>query len=169
MKKIMLVTLAIAGSLLSTSAFANQSATAQGSPLWTCQLAFSGMAEGVQVFVGRFEIQGEGELNCISIKGETYHSNINLQMKSQPLAPQVAIGKFEVIGQSLNINLFSGEPENIFGKYLIAQAQGAVVAGAGVITGVHADLPELGLTLNLQFLKGFGINVGLSSMKISQN
>ncbi len=151
---------------LSIFALSQTAMAGETSPLWTCNIAFTGEAEGFQVILGKFEVNGQGEINCVSPTGDTYDAPVTIEMGSAPLAARVAIGKFDVVGQSLNISLFTGSPENLLGTYIVGHAQGSVIAGIGAITGVHSHLPELGVTINLQVLKGFGVNVGLSRMKI---
>ncbi len=157
-----LVLTGLAAFSMSLASFADETA-----PLWTCNIAFTGEAEGVQIIIGKFEIDGQGDLNCISPAGDTYQAPVTIEMGSSPIAARIALGKFDVVGQSLNVSLLTGSPENLLGTYLVGHAQGAIVAGVGAVTGVHADFPEVGITINLQVLRGFGVNVGMSRLRIS--
>jgi hypothetical protein len=89
-------------------------------------------------------------------------------MSTKFLAPRVALGKFDVYGEAAQIGLFSNEPEDLLGTYLVAQGQGALVAGAGAMTAIHASIPHLTMQVSVQFVKGFGLNVGLTKMTLEE-
>ena len=57
------------------------------------------------------------------------------------------------------------EPDRVFGSYMMTHAQAAVGVGGGAYTAVAL---HRGVTLNLslQMTTGFGLNVGLSTLKI---
>lgn len=143
------------------------SAQAYEAPAWACNLSFKGVAKGFKVILGSYQFNGKGDLKCVSFSGETAHYPVNVTMKAKPLSPQVAFGRIALIGQALEISLFDADPESILGNYLVAQAQGAVIAGAGIITATRIDLPTFAVKIALQFAKGFGVNVGLTKMNIS--
>ncbi len=160
MKKLMLA-LSLAVTLFSMGA------KAEDSPTWVCQLAFTGQAQGFQVFVGKFVIDGKGDLNCVGAHGDKLKVPLNLNFVAAPLAFKIAFGKFNVYGEAAQINLFNREPKDIIGSYAVAQAQAVIIGGIGAITAVHAHLPDLSLVFSLQFAKGFGLNVGVSELQIS--
>lgn len=155
-------------STLALAAIGTLSAPAQASegPLWVCHLGFKGEAKGLQVIVGKFDISGKGEINCVDPIGRTQTLPVKIKMSSAPLAPRVAFGKFDVIGSSAEISLFNNDPHDMLGRYVVAQAQGAILGGVGVVTGAHVGVPDLSLQLSLQFIKGFGVNVGITTMKV---
>lgn len=156
MKKLLLALMMLAG----TQAFAATS------PLWTCRMGFEGEAKGLQLLVGSYNMEGTGELSCYNVLGETKTIPIKVSIKSTPLAAVIAFGAFDVYGQSADIALFAENPEDLLGKYLVAQGQAAVVGGIGSFVATHAHLPELALKISLQFLRGFGLQLGVSAMTI---
>lgn len=159
--------------LLTTGAFANENATEETNfskgitvvPAWVCELSFKGQAKGFQVIIGRFKAKGTGTLRCVS-PFEVREIPVKIDLSTKYIAPRVAIGNFKFYGQALSIALLANEPEDLLGRYLVAQGQGAIIGGIGAMTAVHASLPEVALNVSLQFTTGLGINVGLTDMKI---
>ena len=70
----------------------------------------------------------------------------------------------KVYGLAKDINI-PNEPDRVFGSYMMTHAQAAVGVGGGAYTAVAL---HRGVTLNLslQMTTGFGLNVGLSTLKI---
>lgn len=159
MKKVLLAIAMVLG-----TATANASLEA---PAWACNLAFKGQAQGFKVILGNYHYEGQGDLNCVSLTGQTAHYPVNVTMKAKPLSPQVAFGRMELTGQAAEIALFDTNPESILGTYYVAQAQAAVLGGVGLITATRVDLPTMALKVSLQFAKGFGVNLGVNRMEIS--
>ncbi|MDG0815172.1 hypothetical protein [Bdellovibrio svalbardensis] len=158
MKKVMLVIAMVLGTA---------SAHALEAPAWACNLAFKGEARGFKVILGDYAYQGKGDLNCVSLSGATAHYPVNVTMKAKPLSPQIAFGRMELTGQAAEIALFDTNPASILGTYYVAQAQGAILGGVGLITATRVDLPTMALKVSLQFAKGFGVNLGLNRMDIT--
>ncbi|MNL39516.1 hypothetical protein D3C87_1618000 [compost metagenome] len=75
-------------------------------------------------------------------------------------------GKFRVYGVAKEISLLNSSPEKLLGKYLVAQSEAAVIVGAGAFTAVKVGFPQLAVEVSLQFLKGFGAQVGIEGMKV---
>ncbi|QDK39302.1 hypothetical protein [Bdellovibrio sp. NC01] len=159
MKKVLLAIAMVLG-----TATANASIEA---PAWACNLAFKGEAQGFKVILGSYHYEGQGDLNCVSLTGQTAHYPVRVTMKAKPLSPQVAFGRMELSGQAAEIALFDTNPESILGTYYVAQAQAAVLGGVGLITATRIDLPTMALKVSLQFAKGFGVNLGVNRMEIS--
>ncbi|MGZ3775409.1 MAG: hypothetical protein ACXVCY_08080 [Pseudobdellovibrionaceae bacterium] len=143
------------------------SANAFQAPAWACNLSFKGQAHGLKVLFGHYQYEGKGDLNCINVTGQTAHYPVKVNMKAKPLSPQIAFGHMELAGQAAEISLFDSTPESILGTYYVAQAQGAVIGGVGIVTATRVDLPAVALKVSLQFTKGFGINLGLNKMTIA--
>lgn len=143
------------------------SAQASEAPAWVCHLGFKGEAHGFKVLVGNYHYHGKGDLNCVSLSGKKVHYPINIFMKAKPLSPQVAFGHMELYGQAAEISLFDTTPESIFGSYLVAQGQAAVLGGVGIISATRIEFPAIALQVSLQFAKGFGVNLGLNRMVIA--
>lgn len=161
MKKALFVLALLVGS----SAFAQ---TGPASPFWLCRLTFQGEAKGLQVLVGKFSLRSRGHLACTNIFGESEIMPVTVSFRTTPLAPVVAAGKYKVYGISKDVSLFAEEPSDLLGTWLVANGQAAVIGGLGAFAAVHARLPELSLQVSLQFLKGLGLNLGLTTMKIER-
>jgi hypothetical protein len=149
---------------LSTS---NDLGTEAASPAWACSLAFQGHGGGLKVIVGRYKFDGTGTMKCTSANGKHASYNVNITMRTGLITPGISIGKFEMKGRSADISVFDRDPRSILGDYYIAQGQGAIVAGAGVITAAKVGTPALNLKISVQFVTGGGINLSLNKMNIS--
>ena len=165
MKKLFLTTLTAALLSLSVSTFASENVV----PAWACNLNFKGHAAGLQVIVGAFSVKADGILTCISPLEEVKTIPVKIDMSSSLLAPRIGLGSFDVYGDAAQISLFNTAPEDLLGTYYVAAGQGAIVAGAGAMTAIHADIPELTMNVSVQFVKGFGLNLGFTKMTIEQN
>lgn len=166
MKKILFLTLALAfgfGGLGVSEAKAES-----GAPLWVCQMGFKGTASGFKVLFGKYQFHGKGTLNCVSILGHTVSYPINLDMVAKPLSLGVAIGKYKMYGQALEISLFNCDPDELLGKYMIAQTHATIIGGVGAFTAVKLGNPQLALEVSLQFTKGFGLDLSLNQLRISE-
>ena len=137
-------------------------------PAWACQLSFKGEAAGLQVIVGKFDVNAEGVLKCVTPFAEVKTIPVRINMSTNILAPRIAFGKFDVYGQSAQIGLFSNDPEDLLGTYIVAAGQGALVAGAGAMTAIHVGLPHITMQVSVQFVKGFGLNLGLTKMTLEE-
>ena len=141
-------------------------AMAQAAPAWLCNLNFQGKSKSVQVLIGVSEFNGTGTVRCIAPNHAEVEYPVTVTMKSKPLAPRIGLGKFEIYGEALQVAVSSANPEALLGKYLVAEARAGVGAGAGAIVAVHAQDKTLSLTLSLQVVKGFGVELGFRTMKI---
>lgn len=128
---------------------------------WLCNLRYTAQAQGLQVIVGAFEMKGKGDLNCVSTTSDARKSlPVVIRAKARPLSPKIAMGKYTLYGTSANIALLTLQPEDLLGTYYVAQAQGAVVGGLGVIAGTHVNHSDVTLHISVNAVKGFGFNVG---------
>jgi hypothetical protein len=162
MKKLLLSTIV---SMLITISGAHASEFAV--PAWACNLKFKGHAQGLQAILGKFEVKSEGTLNCVSPFQEIRSIPVAIDMSTNALAARIAFGNFDVYGEALQIHLLSNEPEDLLGTYYVAQGQGAIIGGAGALSAVHVNLPKLSMNVSVQFVKGFGLNFGLTKMTIT--
>lgn len=160
-----LKTLLMAAAVWMAGSFGTMAHASEG-PLWLCSLGFQGKAKGVQVIVGKFDVRAKGQIKCVDPIGRTQNLPVKITMSSAPLAPRIAFGVFDVVGMSAEISLLNNEPHDMLGRYVVAQAQGAIIGGVGVVTGAHIGVPDLTLQVSMQFLKGFGLNIGLTTMNI---
>ncbi|WP_413290562.1 hypothetical protein [Bdellovibrio sp. HCB337] len=166
MKKLIFTTLAL---VLGFGGFGLSEAKAEtGAPLWVCQMGFKGNASGFKILFGKYEFHGTGQLNCVNIIGQTVSYPINLDMKAKPLSLGVAIGKYKMYGQALEISLFNCDPDELLGKYMIAQTHATIIGGVGAFTAVKLGNPQLALEVSLQFTKGFGLDLSLNQLRISE-
>ena len=83
------------------------------------------------------------------------------------MEPLIFIGKKKKGLCLAEIALLTTNPEAIRCTFYVAQAQGSVIEGVGLITATRIDLPTLALKVSLQFAKGFGVNLGLNRMEIA--
>lgn len=139
----------------------------QAASAWACTMAFQGKGHGLKVILGRYRFLGYGILKCTSAKGEHASYKVKITMRTAILSPGLSIGRFEMKGRSAEISLANSSPRAVLGDYYIAQGNGAIRRGVGVITAVKVGNPQLALKLSLQFLKGFGINLSMNKMQIS--
>lgn len=164
MKKILVLALALACGL----GFTHKAEAADaGGPLWVCQIGFKGEAKGFKVLLGKYQFQAAGNMNCVSILGHTVHYPVWLTMKALPLSPGIAIGKYKVYGQSGEISLFNCDPDELLGKYMIAQAHATILGGVGAITAVKLGNPQLALALSINVQKGFGFDLSVNQLRIT--
>jgi len=165
MKKIVVLALALACGFGFTQ---KAEAANRGGPLWVCQIGFKGEAKGFKILFGKYQFRAAGNMNCISILGHKVRYPVWLTMNALPLSPGIAIGKYKVYGQSAEISLFNCDPDVLLGKYLIAQAHATIIGGVGAITAVKIGLPQLALALSLNVQRGFGFDVSVNQLRITQ-
>jgi hypothetical protein len=167
MKKILFLTLALS---LGFAGFANTEAQAarRSAPLWVCQLGFTGNATGFKIILGYYSFNGTGRVNCVSAIGDTVSYPVSLRMKAAPLSPSIALGKYELYGQSAKISLFNTNPDDLLGRYMIAQTHATILGGVGAITAIKVGNPQLALAVSLQFSRGFGVDLALNQLIISR-
>lgn len=159
MKQVLVAVAMVFGFGLTTQAHADI-------PAWVCNMTFKGQASGVQLIVGKYHLDAKGDLRCVSASGVTESYPITLKAKSHFIGPQIALGKVAFVGAAANVALFTNNPKDLLGNYLVAQGQASVIRGAGVLAAVHTDIPAITVNLSLQFTKGFGVNLGLEKLKI---
>ena len=150
---------------MAMAALFSTTAMAHDAGLWSCGLNFKAKGKGFQVLVGKFTFDGKGTMRCRNmLNGESREYNVKVSMGSSIVAPRVAFGSMKVYGLAKDINI-PNEPDRVFGSYLVTHAQAAVGVGGGAYTAVAL---HRGVTLNLslQMTTGFGVNVGVSTMKI---
>lgn len=135
-------------------------------PAWACNMTFKGQASGLKVIVGKYHLAAKGDLRCVSASGVTESYPITLKAKSHFIGPKVALGKVAFVGAAANIALFTNNPQDLLGNYLLAQGQASVIRGVGVLAALHTDIPAITVNLSLQFTKGFGANLGFDKLKI---
>lgn len=140
----------------------------QGKLSWTCGLTFTGTSEGVKVILGHFTTEAVGRLKCIDLEGHHFSKDVRVSMGSHWIGPVVGIGHFKFAGVSSEISLFNCSPNVLFGKYLVGHGQGAIIGGAGTFAAVRVKPPEVAMNISLKLLHGFGAQVGIESMTLSE-
>ncbi|MGZ3769284.1 MAG: hypothetical protein ACXVCP_01945 [Bdellovibrio sp.] len=136
------------------------------SPAWVCGLSFTGTSKGIKVLFGHFTTTAYGHLHCKGIFGGNFHRNVMVTIGHHWFSPSVGIGYFKFAGIATEISLFNCSPEAILGKYKIAEADAAVIAGAGTFTAVKVGLPQLAVAVSLKLLLGIGFDAGIDKMRI---
>ncbi len=171
MKRILVV---LALSLTGVFAHANEEAvnaggemTTQGKLSWTCGLGFKGSSMGVKVILGKFSTNAVGTLKCIDLEGNHFSRDVSVTMDSHFIGPVVGFGYFKFAGLASEISLFNCSPDVLFGNYLVAQGQGAIIGGAGTFAAVRVKPPEIAVNIALKLVKGFGVQVGIERLRIT--
>jgi hypothetical protein len=134
-------------------------------PLWSCSLTFEADGGGVQFLLGAFKLTGPGKIRCMDIAGNHEDMDVKVTMGSGPIAPNFAIGHFELAGFATGIGVAKG-PQSLLGKYYTAGGQAAVVVGVGANIALHGGHDALNLNLGVNVLKGLGLQVGFNKVKI---
>lgn len=132
---------------------------------WVCGMKFRGTSGGVKVIVGKFSTVAYGTLRCVGL-GKIYTQKVKVTIGHHFISPTVGAGYFKVYGKAAEVSLLNASPDKLLGKYLVAQGEAAVIVGAGAFTAVKVGLPQLAVEVSLQFLKGFGAQVGIDGMKV---
>lgn len=151
-----------------TMALLTSGAMAQAAeiPAWVCSLNFNGTSKSVQLLVGHSEFNGTGTVKCVSVTNERAELPIKVTMSTKPLAPKIGLGKMKIYAEALQIAITDGTPEALLGKYIVAEGRAAVGVGAGAMVAAHVNNKGLSLNLAVQFVKGFGFDLGFRKMKI---
>ena len=153
--------------LVAFTAFMGSSMAFEDSPIWTCKLNYKAKARGLQIFIGHFSIKGKGTLSCISAFGETEVLPVNIKMKARPVALRIGFGSFELLGTSASISLFTNDPRDILGEYVVALANASLGLGVGAFTAVQLGFPNIDFAVSVQVTRGLGASVGLTRLEIT--
>ena len=140
--------------------------TAQGKLSWTCGLTFTGSSMGVKVILGRFTTHASGRLRCVDLEGRHFSRDVRVHMGSRFIGPVIGAGYFKFAGVSSEISLFNCNPDVLYGSYVVAHGQGAIIGGAGTFTAVRVKPPEIAVNIGLKLVKGFGAQVGIEHFTI---
>ena len=162
--KMLFATLALAASAMSP-----QLASAQENELglgWACALRFSGVSQGAQLIIGKFKTEAVGTMSCGNAQGERQERAVRVVMKTKWIAPSIGAGYFEFTGASAQISLLNSNPEVLFGDYIIAQGQIAVIGGVSAMTAIKVGSPQLAVQLSIQANHGIGAQLGFNRMTI---
>jgi hypothetical protein len=142
------------------------SAQAATSDSWNCSFGFNGVSTGIKIFVGLYNFNGRGALQCVSDAGEKVSYPVKVSMHAAPISPSISLGVMKVYARALDFRLVNHNPQDIFGTYSLAQGQAAVLGGVGFVTAIHETEPAFALKLSLQFAEGLGVNLGLNRMNV---
>lgn len=140
------------------------------SPAWVCTMNFNGRAVGARLIIGMYKFNGRGTLRCANPTGQTEQIPVLVSMNAKPISLGASLGYMDLYGQTAEAALVGSKSRGasaLLGDYYVAQAQAAIIGGAGVITAVHAQNSALSLKIALQLTKGFGVNLGFNRMRIS--
>ena len=140
------------------------------SPAWVCTMNFNGRAVGARLIVGKYRFNGKGTLSCVNPTGQTERIPVLVTMRAKPISLGASLGYMDLYGQTAEVAVVANKSRGahaMLGDYYVAQAEAALIGGAGVITAVHAQNSALSLKLALQLTKGFGINLGFDRLRVS--
>jgi hypothetical protein len=149
--------------LLGVSAGADQTPQPLA-PLYQCAVTFKAQGGGLQAIVGKFVLTGTGNLRCADVTGKTLVVPVNVAVGGGTAA-RLAIGYFSIIGSASGLGWVSS-PESLFGKYASVGALGAFAGGLGATVAMHATKSNVTLNANFQLAKGFGLELGYSTLQI---
>jgi hypothetical protein len=136
-------------------------------PLWDCALSFDVKGGGLQVFVGKYQLQGKGQLSCVDVAGNTQIIPLKVTIGSE-VAAQVAFGRARMMGVATGIGV-STNPEALLGTYVTAGASAALGVGAGASLSLHGSQnAALTINANVSLLEGVGMAVGVSKVKLER-
>jgi hypothetical protein len=135
-------------------------------PLYSCDLNFQAVGEGMKVIAGEYTLEGEGVITCAGQSGLTEEMPVRITMNAAPISLNVAIGQIEVEGNASNVALYTLTPEALIGEYGITQANLAIGAGFGMLTGTKLDASDVVLPMSMKLIKGLGFDFGITSMTI---
>lgn len=162
MKKISMLMAAMA---LVFSAQASQAEVQ--APVWSCALNFDVQGGGLKVLVGKFMLEGQGQISCIDALGNTEEIPVYVTMGGAPVSVGLGVGQLRLIGLASGIGL-AGEPTDLLGTYMVAGVRGAFYVGAGADVALHAVHRAFTLNTSVQAVSGFGANIGLDYLTIEK-
>jgi hypothetical protein len=136
-------------------------------PLWTCALNFEANGGGLQLLLGSFKLTGPGQIRCIDIAGNQQDLDVKVTMGSNVLAPNFAIGSFDMMGMASGIGVARG-PEALLGTYYTAGANGSAVIGVGANLALKGGREAVTINVAVNVLKGFGLQAGLNRLTIEK-
>lgn len=145
----------------------NDEMVAKGKLSWTCGLKFTGSSYGVKVVLGHFTTEATGTLGCVDLEGNHWSRRVHISMGSHFIGPVVGLGYFKFAGLSSEISLFNCSPDVLFGSYVVAHGQGAIIGGAGTFAAVRVKPPEIAVNIALKLVKGLGAQVGIEHLRIT--
>lgn len=135
-------------------------------PLWNCAMTFDVKGGGVQFFVGYFKLAGKGQLTCVDVAGNVEKHDLKVTMGGKPLALNVAVApKLHIRGVATGIGLATS-PMDLEGKYLAANANAAVLGGAGATLSLRGTKNMVSMNVSLALVTGLGFNAGINKIKI---
>lgn len=140
------------------------SVSAQTEPL-TCSLTYHVKGGGLQIGLGYFKLQGNGELNCDGLHGAIYNRLVHVTIGGHPVAARIGVGVLELYGASGSFG-FNGSIDDLYGHYAIANVQAAVILGAGAEFSVENPSKGLRFNVGIAGSDGFGAEVGFSILTI---
>ena len=148
--------------------FSTQAAPVAMPQLMTCALRFSASGGGFQLFVGNYELQGFGTINCVGTNGVGTALPVRITLGSAPIAFNLALAQnMTVQGIATGINVSQG-PESLMGSYVALSGQGAIsVFGVGGIVAFENPLRGITLSLGISHVSGFGASLGVTRLQIS--
>ncbi len=134
---------------------------------WVCGFAFKGTSKGIKVIVKHFKTEAYGVLKCKGVPGQSFTRDVKITIGHHWIGATAGIGYFKLAGVSSEVSLLNCSPDKIFGKYVVAQGEGAIIGGVGAFTAVKVGLPQLAFNISIQLLKGLGVQVGVDKLTIT--
>lgn len=142
-------------------------AHADGTRPLECGLSFTAKGGGAQVLIGKFKLSGQGMLACQDLNGDVEKIPVKVTFGGHLFALKAAVGYFNIAGVATGIG-YTKSPNEILGHYVVASAEGAVIAGAGARVGFRAAHGNATINAMIQAENGIGFDVGLGTMRIER-
>lgn len=132
-----------------------------------CGMSFEVKGGGLQLIVGDFQLNGVGVIKCIDFHGVETRMPVEVQIGGRsPVALKLAAGRLLIAGVATGIG-WARSPEELAGRYLTLEADGAFLLGAGASVSARLARHDAAtLDVAMQVEHGLGFNVGFNSLTI---
>lgn len=157
MKKILI----ILGVLLTTLSLTPPSVKADvAGPLWTCNMAASASGHSFHIVFGKTTYEGDGNFRCVNILGGDT-GNIPIHVAYTVWGLGLGYETIDFV-HLLSVGIKVANPDDIFGKYGVANLVGASVLAGGFDVDLVAQLDKDGVGLDLgvkgESVRGIDVN-----------
>ncbi len=167
MKNLNMILATAAILFLSPMSFARTEAPQITAPVWDCALSFNVKGGGLKLFVGHFQMEGQGQISCMDLWGNTEQIPVYVTLGGKPVSLSAGIGKMQMVGLATGIGV-AGQPNDLLGNYVVAGVRGSLLVGGGLDLALHATHRALTLNTSLQLVSGLGVNVGVDYLTIER-
>lgn len=130
------------------SIFATSPAKAEvDGPIWTCSMAANAAGQSFHFVIGRTYYSGDGHLRCVNLLGGDTGS-IPIHVAYSVWGLGLGFSEIDFV-HLLSVGVRVADPNDIFGKYGVANLIGASVLAGGFAVDMVAQLDKDGVGLDL--------------------